>query len=136
MHNIHLKTASVLLALYAIAAKPQSTSLLIAPSALVSSEQRLPTQSPQETPPAVGQSYALTPNPSAAVLPKPHVDVDAEHPYTLPELIDLAEREHPETRIAWETARNAALTTGIAQKHLPPAYVCKRHRRPSSVIRE
>lgn len=100
MHNIHLKTASVLLALYAIAAEAQSTYLPIAPSALVSSEQRLPTQSPQEAPPAVGQSYALTPNPSAAVLPKLHVDLDAEHPYTLPELIDLAEREHPETRIA------------------------------------
>src|SRR5258705_13973043 len=71
MHNIHLKTASVLLALYAIAAEAQSTYLPIAPSALVSSEQRIPTQSPQEAPPAVGQSYALTPNPSAAVLPNP-----------------------------------------------------------------
>jgi outer membrane protein TolC len=120
MHNIHLKTASVLLTLCAIAVKAQSTYLPIAPSALVSSEQKLPTESPQATPLAVGQSYALTPNPSAAVLPKPHVDLDAEHAYTLPELIDLAEREHPETRIAWETARNAALTAGIARSTYLP----------------
>jgi outer membrane protein len=120
MHNIHLKTALVLLALCAIAVKAQSTYLPIAPSALVSSEQKLPTHSPQEARPAVGQSYTLTPNPSAAVLPKPHVDLDAEHAYTLPELIDLAEREHPETRIAWETARNAALTAGIARSTYLP----------------
>lgn len=120
MHNIHLKTAPVLLALCAITAEAQSPYLPIAPSALASSEQRLSTQSPQEALPAVGQSYALTPNPSAAVLPKSHVDLDAEHAYTLPELIDLAEREHPETRIAWETARNAALTAGIARSTYLP----------------
>ncbi|HVK75713.1 MAG TPA: TolC family protein [Kofleriaceae bacterium] len=34
--------------------------------------------------------------------------------YTLPELIDLAESTHPDTRIAWERARQAALGVGVA----------------------
>ena len=37
------------------------------------------------------------------------VAVDPEKTYDLPELIDIAERSHPETRVAWEQARQAAL---------------------------
>ena len=35
--------------------------------------------------------------------------------YTLPELIDLAQRSNPETRAAWEQARQAALAVGMAE---------------------
>ena len=37
--------------------------------------------------------------------------LDPEHPYELWELIDLAQRRNPATRVAWEEARQAALAT-------------------------
>ena len=36
-------------------------------------------------------------------------------PYTLPELIDIAQTNNPTTRNAWNDARDAALTAGIAE---------------------
>jgi outer membrane protein len=41
--------------------------------------------------------------------------IDASHIYTLAELIDLAQTNNPETRIAWERARQAALAAGIVK---------------------
>jgi outer membrane protein len=73
------------------------------------------------TPPANAKNgYLLSPNPDAAVLPKPSVKLDPAHEYTLPELIDIAEREHQETRVAWQLARNAALAAGFAQSTYLP----------------
>ena len=40
--------------------------------------------------------------------------------YHLPELIDLAERVHPQTRAAWERARQAAHAVGLAQSAYYP----------------
>lgn len=40
---------------------------------------------------------------------------DARHAYALAELIDLAQTNNPETRVAWERARQAALGVGIVQ---------------------
>jgi outer membrane protein len=37
-----------------------------------------------------------------------------DHEYELAELIDVAERENPETRLAWERARNVAIGEGMA----------------------
>ncbi|MCK9513389.1 MAG: TolC family protein [Pigmentiphaga sp.] len=37
------------------------------------------------------------------------------HPLSLPELIDLAQRHNPATRVAWEQARQAAQAVGIAE---------------------
>jgi outer membrane protein len=48
------------------------------------------------------------------------VQVDAGHVYTLPELIDLAERTNPETRIAWEDARQAAFAVGLVEANYLP----------------
>src|SRR6202012_1727924 len=45
---------------------------------------------------------------------------DAGHPYALPELIDLAESHDPQTRIAWDQARDAALAAGIARSAFLP----------------
>ena len=58
--------------------------------------------------------YTL-PNSSALASIEPAAALDANHPYTLPELIDLAETSNPLTRVAWNDARNAALATGIAK---------------------
>ena len=46
--------------------------------------------------------------------------IDPDRAYELAELVDIAERTHPETRIAWERARQAALAMGMAQSvHAP-----------------
>ncbi|WP_322072031.1 TolC family protein [Paraburkholderia bannensis] len=46
---------------------------------------------------------------------EPAAALDANHAYTLPELIDIAESANPLTRVAWNDARNAALAAGIAK---------------------
>lgn len=46
--------------------------------------------------------------------------VEPEKIYELAELIDIAQRTNPETRIAWERAREAALAIGVAEAvHAP-----------------
>jgi outer membrane protein TolC len=67
-------------------------------------------------PPA--KDYVLPTNSSVAVPTAPALD--AEHPYTLPELIDIAERTNPATRVAWNQARDAALVAGVAQSQFLP----------------
>jgi outer membrane protein len=46
---------------------------------------------------------------------QPGWQIDPEKVYTLPELIDLAERHNPVTRAAWERARTRADELGIAR---------------------
>jgi outer membrane protein len=48
------------------------------------------------------------------------VQIDPEKIYGLPELIDIAERSNPETRVAWEQARQAAAAVGLAQSTYYP----------------
>ncbi len=48
------------------------------------------------------------------------VPLDANHTYSLAELIDLAERNNPRTRIAWERARQRAEDLGIAKSSYYP----------------
>jgi len=43
------------------------------------------------------------------------VEIDANKVYDLPELIDIGERSNPQTRIAWEHARQAAAAVGLSQ---------------------
>src|SRR5499433_1569438 len=43
-----------------------------------------------------------------------------EQRYTLAELIDLAQRTNPETRVAWERARQAAAAVGLVQSEYYP----------------
>src|SRR6202161_451819 len=40
--------------------------------------------------------------------------------YTLPELINLAEQNHPDTRGAWENAKSRAAALGISKATLSP----------------
>src|SRR6185503_12952351 len=41
--------------------------------------------------------------------------IDPQHIYALAELIDLAQRNNPETRVAWERAREAAALVGLSK---------------------
>lgn len=45
---------------------------------------------------------------------------DTEKTYTLTDLIDLAEQQNPETRVAWEEAKSRADALGIARSALYP----------------
>jgi len=46
--------------------------------------------------------------------------IDPEKRYSLVELIDLAERMNPETRVAWEAARQAAIKVGLVESEYFP----------------
>ena len=74
---------------------------------------------PGKSAPVSASSYVLPANPMLATVPAAPA-LDAGHDYTLPELIDIAQSSHPETRIAWSNARNAALAAGIAQSAYLP----------------
>ncbi len=50
-----------------------------------------------------------------------HPAIDAQHVYTLPELIDFAESHNPETRVAWQAARERASQLRIAQSEWFPS---------------
>lgn len=63
--------------------------------------------------------YVLPPNPALAVI-SPQPPIDSSRPYTLAELIDIAESNNPQTRIAWDAARTAALAAGIAESSYLP----------------
>jgi outer membrane protein len=52
---------------------------------------------------------------NTAVQVAPPGAVDPKHVYPLVELIDIAQRRNPVTRIAWEEARQSAIKVGIAQ---------------------
>src|SRR5215467_14047231 len=46
--------------------------------------------------------------------------LEDSHSYTLPELVDIAEKNNPETRVAWEQAKQRAAAAGIARSALFP----------------
>lgn len=46
--------------------------------------------------------------------------VDHEATYSLPQLIDMAQRQNPSTRLAWNRARQAALAIGVAEATFLP----------------
>src|ERR1700745_2528401 len=52
--------------------------------------------------------------------PESKYDIDPHRRYTLPELIDLAQRHNPETRVAWEQAKAQAASLGVALSALFP----------------
>jgi outer membrane protein len=52
--------------------------------------------------------------------PESKYDIDPHRRYTLPELIDLAQRHNPETRVAWEQAKAQAASLGVARSALFP----------------
>ena len=66
-----------------------------------------------------GGNYTLPVNTDLTGLPAP-LGLDRRRVYSLPELIDIAQRNNPLTRAAWNDARNAALATGIAESAYLP----------------
>ena len=46
--------------------------------------------------------------------------IDPQKRYELGELIDLAERVNPDTRVAWEVARQAAIAMGLGESEYFP----------------
>jgi len=60
------------------------------------------------------------PDNTTVQLPPP-ADIDPNHSYSLVELIDIAQRCNPATRVAWEPARQAAINVGIARAAYLPA---------------
>jgi outer membrane protein TolC len=48
------------------------------------------------------------------------VQIDPQKVYALPELIDIAERSNPQTRVAWERARQAAKAVGLSESAYYP----------------
>jgi outer membrane protein TolC len=76
----------------------------------------------RNTPPSASRPWAPPdlPRDSADLVEResargPEVSIDAEKTYELPELIDIAQRTNPETRVAWEKARQAAIAVGLAE---------------------
>src|SRR5215469_15159907 len=69
--------------------------------------------------PAAAKRFAVPEN-TAVQLPSP-ADIDPNHEYSLVELIDIAQRRNPTTRVAWEQARQAAINVGIARAAYLPA---------------
>ena len=63
--------------------------------------------------------FALPANKLLAQVPET-AGIDAARTYGLPELIDIAESNNQLTRVAWNTARNAALAVGIARSSYLP----------------
>jgi len=51
------------------------------------------------------------------------VSINPRKPYGLAELIDIAERNNPETRVAWERARQAAAAVGLSESAYYPLIV-------------
>jgi outer membrane protein len=53
-------------------------------------------------------------------IPLPRSPIDSQRVYTVAELIDIAESTNPETRIAWEQAKQQAAALGITKSQLYP----------------
>lgn len=49
--------------------------------------------------------------------------IDASRTYTLVDLVDIAQRSHRSTRVAWEIARSAAVGVGLSQAEFYPILV-------------
>ncbi len=58
--------------------------------------------------------FSIPANPELAQLQQP-TQVDTKRSYGLAELIDIAQRNSPDTRTAWEKARQAALAVGMVE---------------------
>jgi len=55
-----------------------------------------------------------------ALKPTEQAPIDPAHQYDLPELVDVAQRVNPETRVAWERAKQAALGVGLVESEYFP----------------
>src|SRR6516165_160340 len=77
-------------------------------------------EAPTAPAPATGAKRFAVPENTAVQLPSP-ADIDSNYSYSLVELIDIAQRRNPATRVAWEQARQAAINVGIARAAYLPS---------------
>ena len=107
---------------------PWQTSVASAPSASAPLATAPSASAPSAiAPPAIAPAPAGIPArryalPSDPALPWPGepADIDPSHRYSLPELIDMAQRRNSQTRIAWEQAVQAAIGVGITRAAFLP----------------
>ncbi|HGS4463486.1 TPA: hypothetical protein ACMDOB_003373, partial [Vibrio metschnikovii] len=71
------------------------------------------------TPTHVIPDFSIPENPARAQF-RQNEFIDSEQRYGLPELIDLAQRTNPETRAAWQRARQAAIAVGMVESTYLP----------------
>jgi len=90
-----------------------ATMLMALLGGAIACAQRAPL-SPQQ--PWQGTTNLQTPPPRSA----PAFAPDPTKTYTLPELVNLAEQNNPETRVAWENAKARAAGLGISKASLYP----------------
>ncbi len=74
---------------------------------------------PSKFTPTGARDFGLEPLPDLQFDTGP-AGIDAGHVYSLAELIDLAQTSNPETRVAWEKARQAALAVGVVEAFYLP----------------
>ena len=77
----------------------------------------------QQAPPAADHPWDATRAKQPFTAPPrlaPNVNLDPAKIYTLPELVNVAEENNPDTRVAWENAKARAADLGIAQSTLYP----------------
>jgi len=87
-----------------------------APATATALEARSPARPAEQAP--TGSSV---PDAQIRDLPRRNaVQIDPARSYDLAALIDLAQRNNPETRVAWEGARQAALAVGLAESSYVP----------------
>lgn len=65
-------------------------------------------------------SGSMLPGQGSAPHTGPVLPEGSDHALALPQLIDLAERNNPRTRIAWESARQAAINVGMSRAAMLP----------------
>jgi outer membrane protein len=89
--------------------------------ALTASPVRLAAQGAPPAPSGVWQPKGIEAlEHESSVKRQASANLDGDHRYTLAELIDLAEQNNPETRVAWQEAKSKAAALGIARSALYP----------------
>lgn len=68
---------------------------------------------------STAKNFTLPSVPEVATL-SPMPTLSSEHRYSLPELIDIAQRGNPDTHLAWNRAKQAALAVGVAEATFLP----------------
>lgn len=71
------------------------------------------------TPTEQDANFSVPANPVVSHI-RPAPALQSDHPYSLYELIDIAQRENPSTRLAWNAAKQAALTQGMVESTFLP----------------
>jgi outer membrane protein len=98
---------------------PEAPDVPFKPEPAANGAEANPSAAPSKFTPTGARDFGLEPLPDLQFDTGP-AGLDASHVYSLAELIDLAQTNNPETRIAWERARQAALAVGVVKAFYLP----------------